>query len=72
MFLDAAGLLPLLLLVFPLLLSSAFTVILLSKTMANSSLNGTASSSPSLGNRSPLDLNESDVSPELVVELRVL
>ncbi|KAG7145030.1 hypothetical protein HYQ46_006232 [Verticillium longisporum] len=67
------GLLPLLLrLVLPLLRSSP--VLTRDKTIENSSSNGTASSSPSpsLGNRSPLERYESDVSPDPVVPLRFL
>ena len=58
------------LLVVPLLRSSGPPLVVV-RFIANSSSSGTASSSPSLGNKSPLDLNESDVSPERSEERRV-
>lgn len=65
----SAGRFPLLLRVLLLLLSSTR-----SSSTVNSSSNGTASSSPSpsLGNRSPLDRYELDVSPDVVVSLLAL
>src|SRR5437764_4307891 len=59
--------------VFPLLWSSEATfVVRLASIMANSSSNGTASASSSLGIRSPLELRELVVDWEPAVPLRFL